>query len=382
MTTLTAIAPAKVILIGEHAVNRGATALAVSVGLYATCTLTAFADGWGIALEGGGHSETVGRDAVLALGAQVDAWRAQEDYAAIQALAARDFFAPAKYVLAAAGERLPEALGVRFTSMIPASAGLGSGGACFAGLAAALHELIREGGVIHEGHGGHEGRRGDESPHSALLSAGSAATPSDRNHLRVLRGSQRLRHIAGWARRGDIVAHGGVASGLDTQTSLYGGAIRYTAEREGEPTPLGAGLALVIGNTGVFAATSEVNGRVRRWLADRPARMHYFGEIGLLARQAEAALAAGDWPELGRLMNLCQLVLARIGVSCAALERLNEAALGAGALGAKLSGSGGGGVMVALVTPETAGPVARAIEAAGGAAIVAPVGVAGVRVSV
>ena len=372
MTTITTTAPAKVILIGEHAVNRGAAALAVSVGLYATCTVTdprlPTEDGqWpavggpsSIVLEGGGASESVGRDAVLALGAQVDAWRAQENYAAIQALAARDFFAPAKYVLASAGERLPAALGVRFTSAIPASAGLGSGGACFAGLAAAVHALI---------HGGRAAWPGAAAGHAAATNLRA---------LGVLHGSSELRCIADWARRGDIVAHGGVASGLDTQTSLYGGAIRYTAEREGEPTPFAPGLALVIGNTGVFAATSAVNGRVRRWLAERPERMHAFQEIGLLARHAEVALAAGDWPELGLLMNLCQLVLERVGVSCPELERLNEAALGAGALGAKLSGSGGGGIMVALVTPETAGAVARAIEAAGGTAIVAPVGVAGV----
>jgi mevalonate kinase len=202
---------------------------------------------------------------------------------------------------------------------------------------------------------------------------------SNQHDLRVLRGSESLRRIAGWAQRGDVVAHGGVASGLDTQTSLHGGAIRYTAERQGEPAALGEGLALVVGNTGVLAATSEVNGRVRRWLAEQPARIHYFHEIGLLARHAEAALRDGDWPELGRLMNLNQLVLERIGVSCPELERLNETALAAGALGAKLSGSGGGGIMVALVTPGTAGPVARAIVAAGGQAIVAPVGVAGVR---
>ncbi|MEN9934458.1 MAG: hypothetical protein RLZZ387_1037 [Chloroflexota bacterium] len=332
---LSATAPAKVILIGEHAVNRGATALAVGVGLYATVALTVLGAPL-ITLAGGGHSARTTRDEVLALGERVDSWRAREEYTAIQALAAQDFFAPTKYVLAALGEDLPEALGVRITSAIPASAGLGSGGACFAGLAAALAELTGQGGDT--------------------------------------------RAVAGWAQRGDIVAHGGVASGLDTQTSLYGGAIRYTAARQGEPTPLGPGLCLVIGNTGVFAATADVNGRVRRWLAEQPARAHHFQEIGLLARYAEAALRDGNWPELGRLMNLNQLILEKIGVSCPELERLIDAALGAGALGAKLSGSGGGGIMVALVTPETARPVARAVEAAGGTAIAAPVGVPGAAV--
>jgi mevalonate kinase len=366
MQRITATAPAKVILIGEHAVNRGATALAVSLGLHAATTLEA--SDTGIVFEGGGRREATERASVLALGAQIDAWRAAEDYAAIQALAAHDFFAPAKYVLAAAGDALPDALRISFSSDIPPSAGLGSGGACFAGLAAALDALI------HEGHEGHEGTDNDESFHTPPCQ-------NDAHALRALRGSEHLRRIASWAQRGDIVAHGGVASGLDTQTSLYGGAIRYTATHQGEPVPFGSGLALVVGNSGVFAATSEVNSGVRRWLAERPERMHYFQEIGLLARHAEAALAAGDWPELGRLMNLNQLVLERIGVSCPELERLIDAAHAAGALGAKLSGSGGGGIMVALVAPERVDRVTQAIEAAGGSAIVAEVGVAGVTLA-
>jgi mevalonate kinase len=138
----------------------------------------------------------------------------------------------------------------------------------------------------------------------------------------------------------------------------------------------------VVGNTGVSAATSEVNGRVRAWLAERPVRMHYFQEIGLLSRHAEVALRDGDWPELGRLMNLNQLILERIGVSCPELEALNEAALAAGALGAKLAGSGGGGIMIALATPGKIELVALALAAAGGTPIVAPIGVPGVTITV
>jgi mevalonate kinase len=335
MNSASASAPAKAILIGEHAVNRGAAALAVSVGLRARCTVRP-ADAPGYRFTGGGHAHETSRDALLALGRAIDRARAEADYGAIQQLAARDFFAPAKYALAGLGAALPAALDVRFESEIPQAAGLGSGGATVVALVAAAARLL--------------GEHGD------------------------------ARRLADLARRGDIVAHGGVASGLDSQTSLFGGAIRYTAEREGEPIRCGEGLRLVIGHSGVFAATSAVNGRVREWLAARPARLHYFHEIGLLASHAEAALREGDWPSLGQLMNLNQLILERIGVSCPELEALNEAALAAGAYGAKLSGSGGGGIMVALVSEETAAPVARAIEAAGGEPIVAPVGVGGVEV--
>jgi mevalonate kinase len=336
MNTSTATAPAKVILIGEHAVNRGAAALAVSVGLLARCTVTLETE-QGYRFTGGDHTQQTTRDDILTLGQTIDRARAEAAYGTIQLLAASDFFAPAKYALAALGNTLPPALDVRFESEIPQAAGLGSGGATVVALVAAVSQVLRE----------------DGSP----------------------------RRLAALAHRGDIVAHGGVASGLDSQTSLYGGGIRYTAAHEGEPIAVANGLSLVIGHSGVVAATSVVNGRVREWLGERPSRGHYFQEIGLLARHAEEALHDGDWPELGRLMNLNQLILERIGVSCPELEALNQAALEAGAYGAKLSGSGGGGIMVALVAPDRSEQVAAAIAKAGGKPIVAPVGVPGVQVA-
>jgi mevalonate kinase len=102
--------------------------------------------------------------------------------------------------------------------------------------------------------------------------------------------------------------------------------------------------------------------------------------MGLLARAAVAALAAGDWPELGRLMTLNQLALEKIGVSSAELERLINAALGAGALGAKLAGSGGGGIMIALCTPDRTEAVAKAIASAGGTPLLPALAVAGASV--
>ena len=337
MPTITVQAPAKAILLGEHAVNRGQAALAVSVGVYATCQVGIKRQVSGVRFSIGNRCDTTTRDAIFAFGEQIDALRAHQNYTAIQRIAADDWWAPHKYVLAALGNRLPAGLDIWFTSDIPPAAGLGSGGAAFVTLAVAMARLLQQ--------------------------------QRDRTE------------IAAWAQRGDIVAHGGTASGLDTQTSLCGGAIRYTATAGAEAIQYAPGLALVIGNTGVHAATSTVNGRVRMWLAEHPARLHYFQEIGLLAHHAETALRTGDWPVLGQLLNLNQLVLERIGVSCRELDDLIEAALGAGAFGAKLSGSGGGGIMIALVDDAHTAAVAHAIQAAGGTAIVAPIGVEGVVTS-
>jgi mevalonate kinase len=179
---------------------------------------------------------------------------------------------------------------------------------------------------------------------------------------------------------GDVVAHGGVASALDTQTALLGGAIRYTKEGWGQPVPFDKSLALVIGNTQVRGSTAEVNTRLRKWLAEDETRMRYFEMIGALSQMAEQSLETGDWKYLGKLMNLNQLVLEKIGVSTPQLEALNRAALAAGALGAKLSGSGGGGIMLALVSAQTQAAVAAAIAAAGGEPIIPTVAVEGARV--
>ncbi len=323
---ITARAPGKVILFGEHAINRGQPALAAAIRLYARCTLTRGAQEHYL-FRSGTQTQSTTRLEIAELAQQVEAWRAAEDYTAIRHLVSADYFAPAKYILASAlGEALPKGMEIAWDSEIPPSSGLGSSAAAFTALVNALRALL-------------------------------PVAPTEEQ-------------CADWAHRGDILAHGGVASALDTQASQHRAVILFTGQGLAEMIPCARGLSLVIGNTNVIAATSEVNARVRRWLAERPeSRMAPFQAIGALSRAALPLLSRGDWEELGRLFTLNQLALEKIGVSCPELERLIDAALGAGAYGAKLSGSGGGGIMIALVSPETRQAVADAITAAGGTAL-------------
>jgi mevalonate kinase len=90
-----------------------------------------------------------------------------------------------------------------------------------------------------------------------------------------------------------------------------------------------------------------------------------FDVTGKIAAAARKSIEAGSVDRLGLLMDENQAVLRKMGVSSPELEALIEAACSSGALGAKLSGAGRGGNMIALVTPEAAGRVARAIENAG-----------------
>jgi mevalonate kinase len=105
----------------------------------------------------------------------------------------------------------------------------------------------------------------------------------------------------------------------------------------------------------------------RHWQADPDAVEAICVAIGELVRAGERALASGDPVALGRLLDQNQGHLAALGVSSLELERLIAAARTAGALGAKLSGGGQGGNMIALVKPEDATTVATALMAAGAA---------------
>ena len=78
----------------------------------------------------------------------------------------------------------------------------------------------------------------------------------------------------------------------------------------------------------------------------------WFDAIGALVQQARVAIETGDLAQLGTVMDENQAVLEQLGVSSAPLQRLIAAARGAGALGAKLSGGGRGGNVIALVTPS------------------------------
>ena len=123
---------------------------------------------------------------------------------------------------------------------------------------------------------------------------------------------------------------------------------------------------LVFASSGSPGNTGEAVAGVRRLAEARP---DHFKDLcrgaAAAAQEGRAALMSGDAPALGRLMDQVHRLLQQIGVSTASLDRLVSAARQAGALGAKLTGSGMGGFAMALVEESAAGEVARALERAG-----------------
>ncbi len=116
----------------------------------------------------------------------------------------------------------------------------------------------------------------------------------------------------------------------------------------------------------MVSSTREVVGDVRRcWSAEAERYEGLFDEIGALARLAKSAIERGDPNAVGRLMDENHELLMTLGVSSPELDKLVEAAKTAGALGAKMSGAGWGGNMLALVEAERMPTVTGALQAAG-----------------
>jgi mevalonate kinase len=122
----------------------------------------------------------------------------------------------------------------------------------------------------------------------------------------------------------------------------------------------------VIADTGISAPTKESVGDVRRlWMNDRSRWETVFDKIGEISFTARRAIEAGKPELLGELMNENHALLKTLTVSSPELDKLVEAAQQAGALGAKMSGGGRGGNMIALVESEHAETVSRTLKEAG-----------------
>lgn len=159
----------------------------------------------------------------------------------------------------------------------------------------------------------------------------------------------------------------GAASPTDTYVSTFGGVVSINDRRKLRTPDCG----IVVGNTGVFASTKELVANVRKLRESYPNVVEpLMAVIGRTSRIAEPFFQTGDYPSIGKLMNVNQGLLDALGVNTYELSNLIYAARKAGAFGAKLTGGGGGGCMVALTAPDKCRQVAEAIENAGGKAII------------
>ncbi len=162
------------------------------------------------------------------------------------------------------------------------------------------------------------------------------------------------------------LAHG-TPSGIDNTISTYGVPMlfRNAATLESQRITLTEPPPIVVACSSQPGLTKQqvVNVRERR----ERSRTHYdaiFAEMDALSQAGAVALASADYAELGRLMNICHGLLNAIEVSTPELEGMVSLARAAGAAGAKVTGAGGGGSIVALC-PGSVIEVRDALRSAG-----------------
>ncbi len=165
--------------------------------------------------------------------------------------------------------------------------------------------------------------------------------------------------------------HHGSPSGIDNTVVVYGRPVWFVRGKSPRPFAVARPVHFVIADTGVASPTRVAVGDVNRaWKQDKSRYEALFDAAEAIAGQARAAIERGDIRALGPLMDENQRVLVEMGVSSPELARLIRAARAAGALGAKLSGAGRGGNMIALVEEENADQVHRALIAAGAVRVI------------
>eukprot|EP01060_Flectonema_neradi_P022677 TRINITY_DN3091_c0_g1_i3.p1 TRINITY_DN3091_c0_g1~~TRINITY_DN3091_c0_g1_i3.p1 ORF type:complete len:344 (+),score=70.93 TRINITY_DN3091_c0_g1_i3:55-1086(+) len=144
----------------------------------------------------------------------------------------------------------------------------------------------------------------------------------------------------------------GTPSGIDNTAATFGGLLSFRRTKDGPKfskitTP--AKGFLVVVSTGITASTTTVVGEVRSIRQSCPLMFeHMMTQYQQILDRSTKALAEGDWDTVGRLMNENHLLLKKLGLSIPELEKIIKAATASGAIGAKLSGTGRGGIAVAL----------------------------------
>jgi len=160
----------------------------------------------------------------------------------------------------------------------------------------------------------------------------------------------------------------GNPSGVDVEVVARGLPVFFSRTYGARPVHARrSDFHFLVAHTGVSSATAAVVADVAGARESDGGRSDaVLRELGVLSREGRRVLEEGTPGALGPLMNRAQELLASLDVSSVGLDSLCRAALAAGALGAKLSGAGRGGAIVALVTgPEAAPAVEDACRRAG-----------------
>lgn len=160
--------------------------------------------------------------------------------------------------------------------------------------------------------------------------------------------------------------HHGTPSGIDNTVVTYQKPVYFQRDEPIQTLSISRPTHWVIADSGEKTPTRDTVAAVRA-LYDESMTVYeeIFAEIGSIVHLARQALVVGNLPFLGQLLDKNQQFLQDLQVSSPTLEKLITAARDAGATGAKLSGGGRGGNVIALVAPERSRQVEDALLLAG-----------------
>ncbi len=199
---------------------------------------------------------------------------------------------------------------------------------------------------------------------SAAMATAMAKAAAD---LKGLEGAAQRAAVDKAVSASEAVFHG-TPSGIDQRAARGEGFFAFRSNGEGprfQPLDVPSNTWLVA-RVAPASSTARMVQSVRRLRDGHPRLIEgLLDEFGAVADAGAEALADGDWPRVGELMNINQGLLSALGVSTEVLERACYAARDAGALGAKLTGAGGGGCIVALPDADNVEDVKQALEPLG-----------------
>ncbi len=306
-----AVAPAKVILTGEHFVVYGTTAIVAAVNIHSKATVSQRSDGTIVV------SSSSPRCSVSFTDGYCEVLQGRRN--------TRAMLEPICHVARATLEHFDkekQGLDIQIDSAIPVGVGLGSSAAVAVSTIAATAKLLRRG--------------------------------LDRDAIRHL------------AFKSESMIHN-FPSGIDQTISTLGGLIAYRRRRPFQRIPLKRTFQVIIGDTRRTRSTGAMVSKVKTLLAKgRRLKRQILRSAERISRTALTTLQHGDMRQFGELMNLNHELLRQVRVSTRELDRLVLAAREAGAFGAKLTGAGGGGCMIALAPFRYTESVLHAIRDAGG----------------
>lgn len=160
--------------------------------------------------------------------------------------------------------------------------------------------------------------------------------------------------------------HHGTPSGIDNTVVVYEQAIYFVRDQPIELIHNHADLRILIADTGKKALTKVAVGDVRTLYDENTVETQKILQaIGQIAATGREVMHTGNIAQVGNLMNKNHRLLQELTVSSSELDALVNAALEAGAYGAKLSGGGRGGNMIALVDEQTVEQVKARLGGAG-----------------